>query len=90
MLTNKYVIQTFEEFCNKNKGQDEYIQACQEILESLELVIEQNPELEKQHILERFLEPERFIQFKVAWLDDNNNVQVNRGFRVQYNSSIGP
>ena len=90
MFTNKYVSQVFEDFCKKNKGQEEYIQACQEILESLQLMIEKNPELEKQHILERFLEPERFIQFKVAWLDDNNNVQVNRGFRVQYNSSIGP
>lgn len=90
MFTNNYVRQVFEDFCNKNKGQDEYIQACQEILSSLQLMIDKNPELEKQHVLERFLEPDRFIQFKVAWLDDNNNIQVNRGFRVQYNNSIGP
>ena len=90
MFENKYVNKVFNDFINKNKGQDEYIQACQEILESLQLLFNNKPEYEKQHILERFLEPERFIQFRVAWLDDNNEVQVNRGFRVQYNSSIGP
>ena len=90
MFKNSYVEKVFNDFCKKNKGQDEYIQACLEILESLEIVIDKNPEYQKQHILERFLEPERFIQFKVAWLDDNNEVQVNRGYRVQYNSSIGP
>ena len=90
MITNEYVKNVFDAFCNKNKGQEEYIQACEEILESLQLIIEKQPQYQKQHILERFLEPERFIQFRVAWLDDNNEVQVNRGFRVEYNSSIGP
>ena len=90
MITHEYVKSVFDAFCIKNKGQEEYIQACEEILESLQLIIEKQPQYQKQHILERFLEPERFIQFRVAWLDDNNEVQVNRGYRVQYNSSIGP
>ena len=90
MFTNKYVQKVFEKFCLKNQGQPEYIQACQEILESLELMVEKRPDIEKQNVLDRFLEPERFIQFRVAWLDDNNVVQVNRGFRVQYSSAIGP
>ena len=90
MFTNQYVINVFNNFCLKNKGQEEYIQACQEILESLELLVNKNPDIEKHNLLERFLEPERFISFKVCWMDDNNNIQVNRGYRVQYNSSIGP
>ena len=90
MFTNQYVINVFNNFCLKNKGQEEYIQACQEILESLELLVNKNPNIEKHNLLERFLEPERFISFKVCWMDDNNNIQVNRGYRVQYNSSIGP
>ena len=90
MFNNKYVEKVFTEFKTKNKGQDEYIQACQEILESLELYIEKNPNIEKYSLLERFLEPERMITFKVTWMDDNKNIHVNRGYRVQYNSSIGP
>ena len=90
MFNNKYVEKVFTEFKTKNKEQDEYIQACQEILESLELYIEKNPNIEKYSLLERFLEPERMITFKVTWMDDNKNIHVNRGYRVQYNSSIGP
>lgn len=90
MFTNKYVADVFNNFCLKNKGQEEYIQACQEILESLQLMIDKNPSLEKQKILERFLEPERVVTFRVCWLDDNNEIQVNKGYRIQYNSSIGP
>lgn len=66
----------------KNEHQKEYIQACQEILESLEILLKYHPEYEHQHLLERFLEPERFIQFRVSWMDDSNQVHVNRGFRV--------
>ena len=90
MFNNKYVENVFTEFKENNKGQDEYIQACQEILESLELYIEKNPNIEKYSLLERFLEPERMITFKVTWMDDNKKIHVNRGYRVQYNSSIGP
>ncbi len=90
MLNNQYVKKVFDEFCKKNEHQKEYIQACQEILESLEILLKYHPEYEHQHLLERFLEPERFIQFRVSWMDDSNQVHVNRGFRVQYNSAIGP
>lgn len=90
MITNEYVKRVFEDFCKINTGKPEYIQACQEILESLELAVEKNPSIEKNHLLERFLEPERFVHFRVAWLDDNNEIHVNRGYRVQYNSAIGP
>jgi len=90
MLTNTYVKSVYEDFLKKNPNMPEYQQACLEILESLELVVNQDDRIEKNHILERFLEPERFISFRVAWLDDNNQIQVNRGYRVQYNSAIGP
>ena len=90
MLNNKYVKETYDNFCKLNKDQPEYQQACYEILESLQLIVDKDPKIEENKILERFLEPERFIQFRVAWLDDNGKVQVNRGFRVQYNSAIGP
>ena len=90
MLSNPYVKKVFDDFCNKNPNEPEYQQACCEILESLQLLVEKDPKIEQNKILERFLEPERFVQFRVAWQDDAGNIQVNRGFRVQYNSAIGP
>lgn len=87
---NAYVNQVFEDFCKKNQGQVEYIDACKEILESLELCVKNDPRIEKLNILERFLEPERFITFRVPWVNDKGEVKVNRGFRVQYNSALGP
>lgn len=90
MFTNQYVAKVYDKFIKENKGQNEYIQACKEILQSLQLLVEKNEDIEKYNLLERFLSPERYIQFKVTWLDDNNNYQVNTGYRVQYNSSIGP
>ena len=87
---NAYVNRVFEDFCKKNQGQVEYIDACKEILESLELCVENDPRIEKLNILERFLEPERFITFRVPWVNDQGEVKVNRGFRVQYNSALGP
>ena len=90
MIKNEYVLKVYNDFKKKNEGKKEYIQAVSEILESLELLIENNEEYVKENILERFLEPERYIEFRVAWLDDSNNVRVNKGYRVQYNSAIGP
>ncbi len=90
MFKIEYVKRVYDKVVEKNKGEKEFLQACEEILESLEPYVELHPELEKNKILERFIEPERFIQFRVTWLDDKGNVQVNRGYRVQYNSSIGP
>lgn len=86
----EYVARVLEEFNKKNPGEAEYQQAAKEILESLTPYVELHPEFEDKKLLERFLEPERVIQFKVVWVDDNGKFQVNRGFRVQYNSAIGP
>lgn len=90
MFKTKYVEKVYADLVAKNKNEAEFLQAAQEILESLELYVEKHPELEQKKLLERFLEPERFVQFKVVWTDDKGNYQVNRGYRVQYNSAIGP
>ena len=74
----------------KNKNEFEFLQAAKEVLESLTPIIEQHPEYQKLAILERLSEPERTITFKVPWVDDNGQVQVNRGYRVQFNGAIGP
>lgn len=74
----------------RNPNEPEFIQAAQEVIESLVPVLDKNPELVKLKILERTLEPERLISFRVTWLDDKGDVQINRGYRVQMNSAIGP
>lgn len=87
---SEYLTKVYDKVCQRNKGEEEFLQAVREVLESLEPVVAQRPEIEKNGIIERLVEPERFIQFRVPWVDDNGNVQVNRGFRVQFNSAIGP
>ncbi len=89
-MKNAYVKRVWEQVQAKNGHESEYLQAVQEVLESLEPVVEKMPELEANSILERIVEPERVIMFRVPWMDDSGKVQVNRGFRVQYNSAIGP
>src|SRR5512133_1068508 len=74
----------------KNPGESEFHQAVQEVVESLVPFIEENPQYKQAKILERIAEPERVIMFRVAWLDDKGQIQVNRGFRIQMNSAIGP
>ncbi|MDD5362824.1 MAG: NADP-specific glutamate dehydrogenase [Ignavibacteria bacterium] len=74
----------------KDAGQPEFIQAVTEVVESLELVLQKRPEYNKHKILERIIEPERVILFRVPWMDDQGNIQVNRGFRIEMNSAIGP
>lgn len=74
----------------KDAGQPEFIQAVTEVVESLDLVLKKRPEYIKHKILERIIEPERVILFRVPWMDDQGNVQVNRGFRIEMNSAIGP
>ena len=74
----------------RNIGESEFHQTIEEVLYSLEPVLVKHPEYIKQNILERIVEPERQIMFRVPWVDDNGNIQVNRGFRVQFNSAIGP
>lgn len=90
LLTNGYLVRVFEELKQKNKNEDEFLQAVLEVLSSLEVVVQANPKLEHLGIFERLVEPERFIQFRVPWVDDSNNVRVNRGFRVEFNSAVGP
>lgn len=85
-----YIDKVLEELIAKNPAQPEFIQAATEVLNSLKPVIERNPQFEKESLLERIVEPERQIMFRVPWVDDNGKVQVNRGFRVQFNSAIGP
>lgn len=90
MFKTEYVKNVYNDLVNKNPNELEFLQAAEEILSSLEPLVMMRPEIEKNKILERFVEPERFIQFRVAWVDDKGEVQVNRGYRVQYNSAIGP
>ena len=85
-----YVENVIEQVKAKNAEQPEFIQAVTEVLQSLEPVIEAHPEYEQAALLERIVEPERVVMFRVPWVDDSGKVQVNRGFRVQFNSAIGP
>ncbi|MBQ2762820.1 MAG: NADP-specific glutamate dehydrogenase, partial [Candidatus Methanomethylophilaceae archaeon] len=89
-IKNQYLSGVFEDLKTRNASQPEFLQAVEEVLESLEPVIEARPELEKAGIIERLVEPERIIIFRVSWVDDSGKVQVNRGYRVQFNSAIGP
>ncbi len=85
-----YVKKTLEAVAKRNPGEKEFLQAVDEVLCSLEPVFERHPEYQNQCILERICEPERVLMFRVPWLDDRGNVQVNRGFRIEFNSAIGP
>lgn len=86
-----YVDEVYERVVNQNPGEVEFHQAVKEVLDSLKLVISANEDnYRKMGLLERIVEPERIISFRVPWVDDNGNVQVNKGFRVQFNSAIGP
>ena len=87
---SEYLNRVYENVSARNSGEPEFLQAVRDVLESLEPVIAQNPDYEKNGIIERMCEPERMITFRVSWVDDAGNVQVNRGFRVQFNSAIGP
>ncbi|MDD6268830.1 MAG: NADP-specific glutamate dehydrogenase [Oscillospiraceae bacterium] len=89
-LKNQYLIDLLETVKKRNAGEPEFIQAVTEVLETLEPVVERRPDLVEAGVLERIVEPERQIMFRVPWVDDNGKVQVNRGFRVQFNSAIGP
>lgn len=86
----KYIERVLEEIKQKDKDQPEFNQALEEVLKSVEVIFKKHPEYEKMAILERLVEPERIIQFKVPWTDDKGVAHVNRGFRVQYNSALGP
>ena len=89
-LSNQYLIDLLETVKKRNAGEPEFIQAVTEVLITLEPVIEKRPDFVEAGVLDRLVEPERQIIFRVPWVDDNGKTQVNRGFRVQYNSAIGP
>lgn len=90
MLTNEYAKRVYAQTEAKNPNEKEFLQAVHEVLTSLQPILEKDPAIEKNGILERLVEPERQIIFRVPWVDDSGKVQVNRGFRVQFNSAIGP
>ena len=90
MLNNAYCKRVYEQILARDPDQKEFHQAVYEVLEGLEPMVERRPELEKNGILERFVEPERVVTFRVPWTDDAGQVHVNRGYRVQFNSAIGP
>ena len=87
---SKYLENVMETVIRRNPAEPEFHQAVREVLESLEPVIEAHPEFVERGIIEEIVEPERIIKFRVPWVDDNGKVQVNRGFRIQFNSAIGP
>lgn len=87
---NAYAQRVLEEVKNRDSHEPEFIQAATEIIESLALVIDKHPEFEQAGLLERLVEPERIITFRVPWVDDQGKTRVNRGYRVQFNGSIGP
>ncbi len=90
MLKSAYLQRVYTQVVTRDPDQKEFHQAVLEVLESLDLIVEQHPEYERNGIIERFVEPERIIAFRVPWVDDNGQVHVNRGYRVQFNSAIGP
>ena len=87
---NAYMQRVLDEVKARNKGEDLFIQTVEEVFQSIESVVEQHPEYEKAGLLERMCEPDRQISFRVAWEDDNHEIHVNRGYRVQFNGAIGP
>ena len=89
-MNNTYLQSVYDEVVRRNPNEPEFQQAVYEVLESLQPVVEQNPKLQAAGVIERLVEPERQIMFRVSWMDDAGKVHVNRGFRVQFNSAIGP
>ena len=89
-LKNEYLLSVLETVKKRNPGEPEFIQAVTEVFESLQVVAERRPDLVEAGVFERIVEPERQIIFRVPWVEDNGKVQVNRGFRIQFNSAIGP
>lgn len=90
MIKNPYLQEVYESTAAKNAHEPEFLQAVYEVLESLQPVVARRPDLVKTGILPRMVEPERVIMFRISWVDDAGEVRVNRGYRVQFNSAIGP
>ena len=89
-INNEYILNLLGEIEHRNAGEKEFLQAVYEVFESLEPVIDKHPEYIECGVLDMIVEPERIIKFRVPWVDDNGKVHINRGFRVQFNSAIGP
>ena len=89
-MSNSYIDSVYEQVLTRNPGEKEFHQAVHEVLESLEPVVERHPEYEEVALLERLVEPERQVIFRVPWVDDRGRVQINRAYRVQFNSALGP
>ena len=90
MFKSEYLNRVYEGLAARNAHEPEFLQAVREVFESLEPVVVARPEIEKNGIIERIVEPERIVNFRVSWVDDAGKVQVNRGWRIQFNSAIGP
>ena len=89
-FSNSYIQSVYDSVAARNPHEPEFLQAVGEVLQSLQPVVDKRPDLQQHAVLERMCEPDRFIQFRVAWQDDSGKTQVNRGYRVQFNSAIGP
>src|SRR5215510_9289085 len=89
-VSDDYIEQVLTQVKAKNPAEPEFHQAVQEVFDSLRLVLQRHPEYREARILERIVEPERVLMFRVPWFDDQNKIQINRGYRVQMNSAIGP
>ena len=89
-IKNEYLKRVFESVQKRDGNEPEFLQTVEEVFESLEAVVAKHPEYEAAGLMERIVEPERLVSFRVPWVDDNGKTQVNRGFRVQFNSAIGP
>ena len=90
MFESSYLNKVYNELIAKSKNEPEFLQAVEEFLKSIDLIIQDYQDIEKYAIIERIVEPERVIMFRVPWVNDDNEIKVNRGFRVQFNSAIGP
>lgn len=90
MRTARYTDQVLEQVERRDPDQSEFLQAVHEIFACLEPVVERHPEYAANAVLERLVEPDRLVKFRVPWVDDDGMVQVNRGYRVQFNAAIGP
>ena len=86
----RFVDQLMDDVVDRNPGEVEFHQAVREVAESVELVFDRHPEYRDNKILERIIEPERVVMFRVPWVDDAGEIQVNRGYRVEMSSAIGP
>ena len=89
-LCNSYLQGVYEDVCKKNAHEPEFLQAVGEVPESLQPVVEQNQRLAKSGVIDRIVEPERSLLFRISWVDDHGRVQVNRGYRVQFSTAMAP